>query len=397
MNLTSILLLAAALIAAIATAAMTIRPTRRIRAAARQTHEEDPVAAQAGEMPSLTVVVYDYARSGDLDEYLQALDAQDYPDFSAVIVSNVSAAEARDMEEVYGRRYPRMHFTFIPPGSHSLSRRKLALTVGIKAAKGDYVLTTLSNCRIPSPRWLSLMMKPVTEQEGKEICLGLSKPDFTCLRGAGRWYRQFDATLRTAQWISAALAGRSFRGDGFNLLFRRELFFEAKGYSRTVYYNPGDDDLFLTQIADGTNTAVQLDPEAVLLQDWGTQANKFMAERKERCDFTRPLLPKQPFLKAAAVSWMQWIALAASAAAVAVSLTADGCSPSTLYTLIGAVVVLFAFWGMEIALYRTLAASLGSTRLWWATVPFLLWHPIGNMLFRMRHHSSRDRNFTWRN
>lgn len=387
------LLLAAALVAAIATAAMTIRPTRRIRAA-RQAHEENPVAERT---PSLTVVVYDYARSGDLDEYLQALDAQDYPDFSAVIVSDVSAAEARDMEEVYGRRYPRMHFTFIPPGSHSLSRRKLALTVGIKAAKGDYVLTTLSNCRIPSPRWLSLMMKPVTGQEGKEICLGLSKPDFTSLMGAGKWYRQFDATLRTAQWVSAALADCPFRGDGFNLLFRRELFFEAKGYSRTVYYNPGDDDLFLTQIADATNTAVQLNPEAVLVQDWGTQANKFMTERKERCDFTRPLLPKHAFLKAAAVSWMQWIALTASAAAVAVSFVVDGCSPSTLYTLIGAVVVLFAFWGMEIALYRTLAASLGSTRLWWATVPFLLWRPIGNMLFRMRHHSRRDRNFTWRN
>ncbi len=276
MSLSAIIPVSMAFAAASATAAIVLPAVRRIAKAYRDNAEDETAGPQcAAAFPSLTVVVYDYARISDIEGYLQSLAAQDYPNFSVVFVSNASAAEARELEEAYATRYPDFHFTFIPPGSHNLSRRKLALTVGIKAAKGEYVLTTLSNCRIPSERWLSLMMEPITSGSGKDICLGISRPDFAQLRGAGKWYRQFDFTVRTAQWLAAATDGRTVRGDGFNLLFRRDLFFDAKGYSQTIYYNPGEDDLFLTQIADSGNTAVQLNPDAVLVQDWEGQADKF--------------------------------------------------------------------------------------------------------------------------
>ena len=236
MSLSAIIPVSMAFAAASATAAIVLPAVRRIAKAYRDNAEDETAGPQcAAAFPSLTVVVYDYARISDIEGYLQSLAAQDYPNFSVVFVSNASAAEARELEEAYATRYPDFHFTFIPPGSHNLSRRKLALTVGIKAAKGEYVLTTLSNCRIPSERWLSLMMEPITSGSGKDICLGISRPDFAQLRGAGKWYRQFDFTVRTAQWLAAATDGRTVRGDGFNLLFRRDLFFDAKGYSQTIY------------------------------------------------------------------------------------------------------------------------------------------------------------------
>ncbi len=400
MSLSAIIPVSIAFAAASATAAIVLPAVRRIAKAYRDNAEDETAGPQcAAAFPSLTVVAYDYARISDIEGYLQSLAAQDYPNFSVVFVSNASAAEARELEEAYATRYPDFHFTFIPPGSHNLSRRKLALTVGIKAAKGEYVLTTLSNCRIPSERWLSLMMEPITSGSGKDICLGISRPDFAQLRGAGKWYRQFDFTVRTAQWLAAATDGRTVRGDGFNLIFRRDLFFDAKGYSQTIYYNPGDDDLFLTQIADSYsgNTAVQLNPDAVLVQDWEGQADKFAKEQKERYDFTRPLLPKQPFLKAAAVSWMQWTVLFSSAAAIATAVISTGISLPALCLLLAALIVSLLFWGMEIALYRRISRMLCSKRLWWAVMPFLLWRPIGNLAFRLRHRSRRDRHFTWRN
>ena len=53
-----------------------------------------------------------------------------------------------------------------------------------------------------------------------------------------------------------------------------------KGYSQTIYYNPGEDDLFLTQIADSGNTAVQLNPDAVLVQDWEDRPTNSRKNRK---------------------------------------------------------------------------------------------------------------------
>ena len=272
--------------------------------------------------------------------------------------------------------FPDVHFTFIPPGSHNLSRRKLAFTLGIKAAKGEYVLTTASNCLMQSPRWLSLMMTPVISNPQKEVVLGLTRPDFSPLSGLKRRYRQFDFTQRTLQWLSAATR-RPIRGDGFNLLFRRSLFFEAKGYSRSVHLNPGDDDIFLTEIATRENTAIQISPEARLTQEWGDITDKALLDLRERYSFTARKLPKVPFLQASMVSWAQWIVLGGAVAATLLTL------PQWIPAATAAAILL-CFWIMEITLYRVAAPWIGSTRLLWALVPFLLWHPIGNFMFRMR-------------
>jgi len=131
MSLSAIIPVSIAFAAASATAAIVLPAVRRIAKAYRDNAEDETAGPQcAAAFPSLTVVAYDYARISDIEGYLQSLAAQDYPNFSVVFVSNASAAEARELEEAYVTRFPDFHFTFIPPGSHNLSRRKLALTVG---------------------------------------------------------------------------------------------------------------------------------------------------------------------------------------------------------------------------------------------------------------------------
>lgn len=300
-----IIFLAAAVTAMLIVLGLTASPLDLLRRVKNtdDTEAYDPATDQR-KAPSLTVVVYDFDRSTDPRPYLEALFAQDYPNFSVVVVADTSATESAEMRKRLSADFPDVHFTFIPPGSHNLSRRKLAFTLGIKAAKGEYVLTTASNCLMQSPRWLSLMMTPVISNPQKEVVLGLTRPDFSPLSGLKRRYRQFDFTQRTLQWLSAATR-RPIRGDGFNLLFRRSLFFEAKGYSRSVHLNPGDDDIFLTEIATRENTAIQISPEARLTQEWGDITDKALLDLRERYSFTARKLPKVPFLQASMVSWAQ--------------------------------------------------------------------------------------------
>lgn len=340
--------------------------------------------------PSVSVVVYDFSKVTSIGDYLDALCRQDWPSFSVVLVSDASAADARELQERYRSRFPRVHFTFIPPGSHNLSRRKLAFTIGIKAADSDFILTTVSNCTIPSPQWISLMMAPVMADPAKKICLGLSRPDFNTLRGVGKWYRQFDFTLRSMQWIAAAVAQRPVRGDGYNLLFSRSLFFSRNGYSSTAYLDPGDDDLFLTEIADNENTALQLNRDSVLVQQWEPDPVKALSDQKERYDFTSRFLPRRPFFSASAVSWTQWIVFLGCVGSILTSGTA-----AVIYIPLSAG-LLFVWWGFQIYLYRKAAVATATVRLWWSIPVFTLWRPLGNLLFRMRHRSSRHRHFTWR-
>ncbi len=290
-------------------------------------------------------------------------------------------------ERIWGT-YDNLYITFIPHDAHNLSRRKLAYTVGMKASKGEIVLTTASNCRIPSKRWLSDMMKPFNEDATIDIVLGYSHVDFQDMRGAGKWYRQMDATLTACQWIGSAAMGSPYRGDCFNLAYKREIFFSQKGYARTIQLVNGDDDLFLMPVMNGDNTAVAISPDSILTTEWEEVANRVLAETKERYQFTAQFLPQLPFVRAGVGSLMQWLTLLASAAA------ALAAWPSYAGIIIAAV-FLMVVWTSETLIYRRTARRLESICLWWSFPFFLLWHPFGNFIFRTRRRAHRRKNYTF--
>ena len=116
-------------------------------------------------------------------DYLETLCAQDYPDFEVIVVCEATAESIEMLSERVSRRFKNVYVTFIPPGSHNLSRRKLALTLGMKAAKGELVVTTVANASIPSARWLSILLAPLCAHGPVEVSLGYSHTDFSQMHG----------------------------------------------------------------------------------------------------------------------------------------------------------------------------------------------------------------------
>lgn len=349
--------------------------------------------------PFLSVVAFSYDPENELDDFLSAMKSQRYRNFEVIILMETSSENCEIFQERCRREYDNVYVTFIPPGSHNLSRRKLALTVGIKAARGEAVLTTLANVEVPSEDWLGMMVEPLVGNADVEMVLGYSHMDYAMMRGGGKWYREFSSLMTDAQWLGYALKGKPYRGDGYNLLFRRELFFEHKGYSKSIYIHSGDDDLFVNEVADGANTRVALNRAAAPKIRWGTSSKRIWGERKEQYDFTSRWLPRAPFLRAGAASAMQWgVLLAALAAMVPMALNLIGGQTlhlSLLWPALSAFATLGLFWLAEICVYRKAAEATGATRLWWALPWFRLAKPILNMLFRVNHRRSRRKNYTW--
>lgn len=365
-----------------------LRPYIRAARFVSPSTDDDTEAVQS--FPKVSVIVYSQSDDDTLAETVQAISRQDYPDFEVVVVCDAADEHAEFLSEKFKALHDNVYVTFIQPGSHNLSRRKLAFTIGIKAAKGDVVITTAANIEVPSDSWISSMIAPFCGMSGyhNDVSLGLSMLDFSDMRGPFKWYRQFDDVMSNALWVGYAAAGMPYRGDGFNLAFRRSVFFEHKGYARSINLHYGDDDLFVHEISNGANTKVTVTPENLLHTQWGTSANRVWSMRKEAYSFTSRWLPKSPFVCSAILTLLQWIVPALAVGAALTGL------PS-LYPVICAVVVLLFFWGMEIFHYRRLAARFGAVRLWWAVVPFLLWRPIANMAFSYDHRGSRKKNFTW--
>ena len=338
-------------------------------------------------LPKASVIVFSTDDEERLLTYLDSVTKQEYPDFEVIVVCDTTADTKKTLADLCESRYRNVYLTFIPPGSHNLSRRKLALTLGIKAAKGEVVVTTASNVRIPSDRWLIELLTPFCNKS-TDISLGYSHIDYTQIKGAGRWYREFVSLLTDSNWIGTALGHWPYRGDGLNLAFRRQLFFDHKGYSKSIHLHSGDDDLFINEISNEKNTAVVLSPQTILTSDWGEAAKRIWSSQKEQYDFTSRWLPRAPFILSGIVSAMQWFIPLCCIGAGYVGY------PSIFPAIIGSLMIII-FFQSEIIIYRRAAAAMQATRLWWALPLFWLFKPIGNALFHIRHHSEHRKNYTW--
>lgn len=272
--------------------------------AARGRHMRHP--ADSGALPKISIVAYAMRNEHDLPGYLDRLLQQDYPDFEVILVCDASAEATAMLSERF-ENLPNLHITFIPPGSHSLSRRKLAQTVGIKAASGDVVIFTATSALPLSEKWLRYMAAPFADRE-TAAALGFIRRNPRELSGAGRAYRIFDYTLSSVQWIAAALTGHPFRSCGFNLALRRHVFFDVKGYASSITLMDGDDDIFIRRVAEHGACQPVIARDAFLECNWGARADNLHADLKDRWNFTRRFLPRAPFLQAGLTSAAQWLA-----------------------------------------------------------------------------------------
>ena len=92
----------------------------------------------------------------------------------------------------------------IPKSSHYLSRRKLALTIGIKAANHEWVILTDADCRPESERWLTTMATHCTDEN--DIVLGYTNYE----HNSKRFYR-FERILNACYLMRKAQKSVAYR------------------------------------------------------------------------------------------------------------------------------------------------------------------------------------------
>lgn len=207
--------------------------------------------------PKVSVVIEAENEAEYLSELLPQILSQDYPNFEVIVVNNGSTDETGILLETLEQEHKNLYHTFLPHSLDKYGFRKMALTLGIKAAKGDILLFTESYSRPVSDQWIRLMTEKLTGD--KDIVLGYSKMK----RNKPFWTRiaAFDNLLFSLQYLSASLKANPFTGTYRNLAFRRNLFFDNKGFSQFLYLE-NSEDTFINRVTTKTNTAVCLDKES---------------------------------------------------------------------------------------------------------------------------------------
>lgn len=346
--------------------------------------------ASADRLP-VSVVVYTYANSKGLSKVIKRLYEQEYDAPKEIIVVNDGKDNGvEDFLTIASTRYLDLRSTFTPHDTRNISRKKLALTLGIKAARYPVVMLLTSESRIPGSHWLSAMAAPFSNDR-IGLVLGYAGPgDTDVKRGLLSRGMRHDILLGDIEWLGDALDGAAWRADGDNMGLRRSMFFERMGFGNSLNLQYGDDDVFISDSATASNTAVVLVPEAIAVTEAPDDMPAYYRFKRERHAMMDAYCTRRPSMRITFEYVIPWIWLLASVAASVLGLLniADAFDPANIAltcSVLGAVVLAaVALWISLGVAFSRVSVLLAGRRLRWGVIGMLLSRPVRRWRWRPR-------------
>ena len=226
--------------------------------------------------PPVSVIIYLKNSKYDLFQLISNILNQDYPEFEVIIITDGISDEDEETLERLKNQHSNLYSTHVPNETKNVSRKKLALTLGIKASKYDCLLFTESDSRLLTTEWIFSMARHFSTK--KTVVLGFSALENT--ENITSKLIAYDYFFSNLQMISCALLNQPYAGNGRNMAYSKEHFIEQKGFVKHRILQQGEDDLFINDIATGENTAVELSAQSVTL----TEINDFREWEQQKID-----------------------------------------------------------------------------------------------------------------
>lgn len=338
-------------------------------------------------LPSASIIIFSRTEPEMLEKNLPAILEQDYPSPFEVIVVNEGASVETNMAVARLKtKYPNIYLTYTPDGVRSLSRKKLALTIGIKAAKGDVVIITDANTSVLSNRWLKQMMAKFVDPN-IDVVLGYGFAVRPKSKGIGFETRIFDMAADSATWLTSAINKKPYRGCGYNLAYKKNLFFQNKGFSNSLNLRHGDDDIFVSEIVNEYNSQIQLSDEAIVGHDYFPFMRSTMDYRVSHA-FTGAKLRKGSRRAMSFGEWCLWGVLLFSFLGAYFGGIQNGFT-----LLLGTAMILLAFTVATITWKRTLS-NLKAPVSTFSLPIIMLFRPFRNLFVNIRAHFVQG-EYTW--
>ncbi|MGM0529913.1 MAG: glycosyltransferase [Bacteroidota bacterium] len=228
------------------------------------------------EFSPVSVIICARNEEANLEKNLPAVLEQDYPEFEVIVVNDGSSDDSDMVITRLQKQYNHLLTTEIGNDRKFTHGKKLAVTLGIKKAKYDWVLFTDADCYPAGKNWIRSMAKNFDEKTS--IVLGYG--GYKAHRGLLNTLIRYDTVTIALQYLTYALAGFPYMGVGRNLAYRKKLFYDNKGFAGHYHLNSGDDDLFVNKTARGHNTCVQISRESSVVSEPHRSFNQWFKQKR---------------------------------------------------------------------------------------------------------------------
>ncbi|MHB1177524.1 MAG: glycosyltransferase family 2 protein [Daejeonella sp.] len=239
-----------------------------------------PYFKPLGDKPRTLVSILIAARNeeGKIEKTIADILAQDYPSelFQLIIVDDHSTDRTAEIISAYSERGVKL--IRLNENEKLNSYKKKAITEAIQIAEGELIVSTDADCRMGAS-WLKtlvafyesgnykLISSPVAFFEEKNVFEEIQTLEFLFLIGLG-----------------AAGIGNKMPAtcNGANLAYRRDVFFELKGFKGIDDLASGDDELFLHKVVSAYPDGIGFckSTEAIVFTHAKETLAEFIQQRK---------------------------------------------------------------------------------------------------------------------
>lgn len=334
--------------------------------------------------PPVTVVIAARDEEENLRSFLPFILEQDYPKYEVIVVNDGSTDSTEDYLSLMSKQNEHLRSTFVPTGTRSISTKKLSITLGIKAAKYDYILLTDADCMPEGNDWISSMMRNFTDET--EFVLGYG--GYMEKKGFLNKLIKYDTLFVAIQYLGMAAARKPYMGVGRNLAYRKQTFFDMKGFAGNLHLKSGDDDLLVNRGANEQNTRIEVAPESVTWSEpkksfkgWYGQKERHLSVSTEYSGDSKRRLSVEPFTRG--LFYASFLAIAVLAVL------------SLNWLLLGAALLLFITrHALLLTLVNKSAKVLGERKFYFGVLFFDIFLPL--LSLHLLLFGRKNKNIRWK-
>ncbi len=228
-------------------------------------------------IPSVSVVMCVKDDAYNLEKKLPIILEQEYPNFEVVVVNDASKDETEYVLRVLQEIYPNLNVVNLYNNVNGFLGKKYPLSLGIKSAKNEIILLTESDTMPLNYNWITTMVKGFKQK--KDIVLGFTnfeqKPTFL------NTLMHYENLTSAMHYLGHAMLNNPFMGQGRNMAYKREFFFETGGFISQYNISVGEDDLFINKNANSKNTSVIINKESINLASPKEKREEWVIQKKK--------------------------------------------------------------------------------------------------------------------
>ncbi len=356
-----------------------------------EAHEENAASAAIHEK-ACSIIVPSHNQAEYLEKNLPQLLTQDFPvgKYEVIVVDEISTDTTPQVVERLQQEYPHLRYTYVPHSARFVPLRKLAITLGIRAAHSPWVVITLPDCQPSGSKWLATL----TNHFSEDIDFVLGYANYT---DDGSPYARRAIIERLHQQLSywqSARCGKATGGDICQLSIRKAHFLQNKGYAHHLHLPLGEGELLVDTLALPHRSICVLSPEATMLQELPTQP-LLQNHRVHQCEVKRHLSRRGHWFemrKTIATCSILFFALSILSGALLSLwqvLSENHYDTRLLMFDIPTIILLSLSIFIPLRLHRTCTQTLGERSFGFYLLHHALWHPLRQYGYRWQRWLSR--------